>query len=260
MSGQQIKDLQAENEALKKKLDFCIKWMKREIEDQIHKIAIRKVTKMTENGKEDFLKENQEQIIASRIQGFFGDILLLNSPNNTLEYLVNSEINFYNMQKTQNLDGFSVISSYNKILDAFIEHFIVNNFRKYAVKKGKTILRVNDPMEKALHMVINKKYILSIGRLYGLLKAIKNDEKLHPYGETFAEYLDKYRELKDILLSDEFFSIFAEVIESDVFGGKRHSGRIDFKETKSTRQLMTGDFQDKKSILYLLLESQSVLY
>lgn len=257
---QQIKDLQTENEALKKRLDFCVKWMKREIEDQIHKIAIRKVTKMTEGWKEDFLKENQEQIIAQRIQGFFGDILLLNSPNNTLEYLVNSEISFYNMQKSQNLDGFSVISSYNKILDAFIEHFIVNNFRKFAVKKWKTILRVNDPMEKALHMVVNKKYILSIWRLYWLIKTMRNNEKLYDYWETFVEYLDKYRELKDILLNDEFFEIFASVIESDVFWWKRHSGKIDFNETKTTRKLITWDFQEKKSILYQLLESQSVLY
>lgn len=260
MTGQQIQDLIAENEAIKKKLDFCVKWMKREIEDQIHRIAIKKVTKMTENWKEDFLKENQEQIISKRIQGYFWDILLLNSPNNTLNYLVNSEINFYNMQKNQNLDGFSVLSSYNKILDAFIEHFIVNNFRKFAIKKWKTILRINDPMEKALHLVINKKYILSIWRLYWLLKTIKNDEKLFDYGNTFAEYLDKYRDLKDILLSDDFFQIFAKVIESDVFWWKRHSWRIDYNETKLTRRLITWDFQDNKSVLYMLLESQSVLY
>lgn len=260
MTQQKIKELQNENDRLSKQLNLCVKWMKREIEEQIHKIAIKNVTKMTENWKEDFLKENQEQIIAQRIQWFFGDILLLNSPNNTLEYLVNSEINFYNMQKSQNLDGFSVISSYNKILDAFIEHFITMNFRKFTIKKWKTILRINDPMEKSLHMVVNKKYILSIWRLYGLLKAIKNDDKLYDYWEMFAEYLDKYRELKDILLSDAFFAIFASVIESDVFWWKRHSGKIDFDETKITRKLITWDFLDKDSILYMLLESQSVLY
>ena len=260
MTQQREIELEKENEILKKKLEGCISWMKREVWEQIHKIAKRKVTKMTENWKEDFLRENQEQIISQRIQWFLWDILLLNAPNNTLEYLVNSEINFYNMQKTQNLDWLTIVSSYTKIIDSFVEHFITNNFRKYAVKKWKTILRVNDPMEKSLHLVVNKKYILSIWRLYWLLKSIKNDEKLYDYWQTFAEYLDKYRELKDVLLSSNFFELFEIVVESDVFWWKRHTWKINYEETKYTRKIITWDFQDKNSILYLLLESQSVLY
>jgi len=38
------------------------------------------------------------------------------------------------------------------------------------------------------------------------------------YGETFAAYLDKYIEVKDVLLSDSFYKLFAEVITSDVLG------------------------------------------
>lgn len=260
MSNQQIQELQNKIQELQKKLDMCSKWMRKEVEWEIHKIAKRKVSKMTENLKEDFLSENQEQIITQRIQNYFGDILLLNAPNNTLEYLVNSEINFFNFQKNPNNDGFSVISSYHKILDAFIEHFITINYRKFALKKNCTILRVNDPLEKALHLVVNKKYILSLGRLYWLLKAIKNDEKLYTYWETFAEYLDKYRELKDVLLTQEFMDLFREVVDSEVFGAKRHSGKISLDETVRTRQIMTWEFADKKSILYILLESQAIVY
>jgi hypothetical protein len=66
------------------------------------------------------------------------------------------------MMKNPNIDGFSVVSSYHKVLDLFIESFVTNNFRKYAKKKNCTILRVNDPLEKSLHLIINKKYILSV--------------------------------------------------------------------------------------------------
>jgi hypothetical protein len=47
-------------------------------------------------------------------------------------------------------------------LDLFVESFITNNFRKFAKKRNCTILRVNDPLEKALYLIIEKKYILSI--------------------------------------------------------------------------------------------------
>lgn len=255
-----IEDLESEIVILKRRLALCTRWMRREVEDQIHKIAIRKVSKLTEWVKEDFMQENQEQIITQRIQDYFWDILLLNAPTSTLEYLVHSEINYFNFQKNPNIDWFWVISSYHKILDAFIEHFITNWFRKFAMKKSCTILRNNDPLEKALHLIVNKKYILSLWRLYWLIKAISEDEKLYAYWETFAQYLDKHVELKDILLSDTFIKLFKELIDSEVFWAKRHSWKITLNETKRAREIMTWEFSNKKSILYILLESQSVLY
>lgn len=255
-----IQELEKQIEALDKKLAFCQAWMKREVEWQIHKIAIKKVSQLTWGIKDDFLQENQEQIITQRIQKYFGDILLLNSPSSTLEYLVNSEISYYNFQKNPNIDGFGVISSYHKILDAFIEHFITIDFRKFANKKNCVILRVNDPLEKALHLVVNKKYILSLWRLYWLLKMIKNDDKMHDYADAFAQYLDKHTELKDTLLSDDFLKLFRNIIDSEVFWAKRHSGKINFDETKRAREIMTWEFKEKKSILYMLLESQTVTY
>jgi len=71
-----------------------------------------------------------------------------------------SEINFYNLQKNSNLDGFNVIASYHKIFDSLIEQVITNNYRKFCLKNGQNLIRVNDPLEKALHLVVNKKYIL----------------------------------------------------------------------------------------------------
>lgn len=260
MSWKQIKELEEEIKILKRKLNLCTLWMKKEVESQLHNIAKRKVWKLTEDTREKFLEENQEKIISQRIQNYFWDILLLNAPNNTIEYLVNSEINYFSFQKNPSMDWFAVVSNYHKILDAFIEHFITNNYRKFAIKKNCTTLRVNDPLEKALHLVVNKKYILSVWRLFWLVRAIRNDEKLSIYWETFAQYLDKYKELKDTLLSENFIRLFQEIVNSEVFWAKRHSGKMNLEETERARKLMTWWFVDKNSILYILLESQSVLY
>lgn len=260
MSDKTLHELTQENEKLKHHLEIATRWMRRQVEESVHKISKRKVTSMTETGRDEFLRENQEAIISKRIQDYFGDLLLLNAPKETIEYLVSSEISFYNLGKNPSLDGLSVISSYHKILDIWVEQMIVNQFRKYAQKKGATVLRVNDPMEKSLHSVVTKKFILSLGRLYGLLQMIRNGEKLYDFGQVFSQYLDKYPDLRNMLLSDDFFLLFGKVIESDVFGGKRHQGSISLGDTKNTRKWITGDFTDKSGLLYQVLESQAVLY
>ncbi|MFZ4461042.1 MAG: hypothetical protein ACOYN2_00375 [Patescibacteria group bacterium] len=253
-------ELLAEIDILKRKLANSAAWMKRVVEEDIHKIAKRKVTKMTENGKEDFLRENQEAIISNRIRGYFGDILLMNAPKNLLEYLIDSEISYYHLSRNPNGDGFSVASSYNKILDGLIESLITAQYRKFVLKKGPVILRTNDPLEKALHLVITKKYILSTGRLYGLIRAIRSGEKLYEFATMFQEYLSKYGELQALLLSDEFYTPYCKLIESDIFGGKRHTGRLSFEETEKARLILTGGYQDTNGLIHKLLTYSSVLY
>jgi len=135
MPGKTLQELEQENALLRRQLEVSIRWMRRQVEESVHKISKRNVTKMSETGRDDFLRENQEAIISKRIQDYFGDILLLNAPKETIEYLVSSEISFYNLGKNPSLDGFSVIGSYHKILDVWVEHMIVNQFRKFAQKK-----------------------------------------------------------------------------------------------------------------------------
>ncbi len=253
-------ELLAEIEILKRKLASSAAWMRREVEENVHKIAKRKVTKMTESGKEDFLRENQEEIIANRIRGYFGDILLMNAPKNLLEYLIDSEISYYHLSRNPNGDGFSVASSYNKILDGLIESQITSQFRKFVLKKGPVILRTNDPLEKALHLVITKKYILSTGRLFGLMRALKGREKLYEFATSFQEYLEKYNELRTLLMSDNFYMPYCTLIESDIFGGKRHAGRLSFEETEKARQILTGGYQNTNGLIHQLLTYASVLY
>jgi len=115
MPGKTLQELEQENERLKRQLEVSIRWMRRQVEESVHKISKRNVTKMSETGRDDFLRENQEVIIGKRIQDYFGDLLILNAPKETIEYLISSEISFYNLGKNPSLDGFSVIGSYHKM-------------------------------------------------------------------------------------------------------------------------------------------------
>lgn len=262
----EVKKLKEENEELKalieryeRKIAIVKTWMEKEVRTQAHKIAKQKTKNMTSSLKESFLKENIEEVISNRIYSYFWELLLLNAPKWTIESITTAEINFYNMQQNPTIDGFWVISWYHKVLDLFIESFITNNFRKFAKKKGCTILRVNDPLEKSLNLVVNKKYILSVWRLYWLLKMIKEDASLDDYGECFRDYLDKYSDLKEVLLSDLFFNKFTNINKSWILWSKRHSWQISFEETKKARRVLIWEFRDETSMIYKLLETQSVI-
>lgn len=260
MTASELELLKAENEELRRQLGVATAWMARQWREESLKIAKKRTGRMTEYVRTDFMRENMEEITYNRIHAYFGDLLLMNAPRDTMSHLVDAEIAFYNIQRSGSGDGLSVISSYTKLLDALVENYVTSQFRKFAVKRGAVVLRVNDPMEKAIHFVIIKRYILSIGRLYGLLKSIRNGERLFDYGNAFKEYLEKYRTVGDFLLSDEFYLPFSEIVESDVFGGKRHSGKISLEETVATRKILLGDFKDQNSLFYRFLQTQSAAY
>jgi regulator of replication initiation timing len=82
-----IKQLLEENTQLKKEIEILQSkiarvriWMEKEVKSQAHKIAKSKTSKLTSSVKEDFLSENFEEVIVSRINDYFGDLLLLNAP------------------------------------------------------------------------------------------------------------------------------------------------------------------------------------
>ena len=260
MSLEEIKKLQAEIESLKKKLKIAKNWMEREVKANVHKISKKKVSRLSEDIKESFLRENIEEVISSRINNFFWDLLLLNAPNGTIEAIITSEIAFFNMSKNPTIDGFSVISGYHKVLDLYIESFVSNNFRKFCKKNNQIILRVNDPLEKALNLVVTKKYILSVGRFYALIKMIRDWEKLYDYWLAFKKYTEKYSDLNSLVWDDNFFAKMTALNKSEVLSSKRHSGNISKKDTTEARNILIWDFKDKTSILYKLLETQAVNY
>ena len=119
-------------------------------------------------------------------------------------------------------------------------------------------MRANDPLEKALHLVITKKYTLSTGRLFGLLKLIRTGGHLLEFTAEFRDYLSKYVDLGNLLLSDAFYRPYGELVEGDVFGGKRHSGRITLQETSKMRELLVGGYASKNGIIYQLLAQNSI--
>jgi len=260
-----IKKILEENLKLKKEIEILTSklkvikiWVQKEVRAQTHKIARSKTSKLSQEVKEDFFSENIEEVIAKRINDFFGDLMLLNAPKGTIELITSAEINYYNMIKNPTIDWFAVISNYHKVLDLFIETLITNNFRKFAKKKWCTVLRVNDPLEKSLNLIVNSKYILSVWRLYALLKMIKNNEKLYDYSICFKDYLYKYPEIRDVLLDNNFFNKFTTLNKTEVLSTKRHSWTITKKETIQARKILIWDFKDNNSIIYKILESWTI--
>ncbi len=259
MTHDTIESLQKENEALKKRLALCQKWMEREVDGQVLAIKSRRTVKKTESGTKRFLEENQVMIVSERIRKYYGDILLMNAPKHFLDHLIDSEINFYTLSKNPEWDGLAVISSYNKILDSLIEMHIIREYRKFAEKQGMITLRSNDPLEKALFLVVSKKYILSTWRLYSLIRALRKKEALLEFGKLFQKFLEKRPDLHHLLLSDDFFLPYSKLIEEWIFWEKRHNGRISFEDTKKARTSMSGDFQ-RGGIIWMFLEYGTVLF
>jgi len=253
-----ITSLKEERDDLQKKLRALSAWATRDIKSNISSIAKQRASWLDTDTENSFHNEATAEDIEKKISEYFGNIMLMNAPSWVVDALTTAEVNYYNLLKNPNIDGLAVVSAYHKALDALIESCITKGFRKFAKKKWQTVLRKNDPLEKTLHMVVNKWYILWFGRLYWLVKYIKQDWTLYDYGECFAEYLDKYYYLKDILLEGYFFSQITELANSEVLWAKRHKGNIAWKEAIKTRELFIWNYENKNAIIYKLLESQNV--
>ncbi len=235
---------------LEKKLKIAEAWMHKEVENKIAKIAEEKITKKDSN-------KSLEEKIRENILDYFWEILLLNAPNWTIESLITSEINFDNVIK-MNLDWFSVIWWYHKVLDLLVENIITKNFRKFAKKEGQTILRMNEPLEKALHLVVNKWYILSAWRLFALMKILNEWWTSWDYVDIFKDFTNKYEDIYDLLTNRKFYKNFEKLNSLEVLSTKRHKWNISKEDTIKARELFIWNYKDKDSILYKLLEAWSI--
>lgn len=254
----EIQSLKDRNKKLEFKLNIAKLWMIREIKESVKKVSKKKISKITCDSKNNFANENLEDIITDKIRKYFWDFILMNVNSGVVNNLVSAEVAYYNLKQNPNYDGFWVISSYHKALDAIIEQFIIKGYRKFAKKTGQIHLRKNDSMEKALHSVVNKWYILSLWRLFHILKNIKNNEWLYDYWKNFSDYLDKYIYLKDVLLSEDFLRIYQEILDTEILWKKRHSGQISFVETRKARKLLVWNLKDKKCLIYMFLSTQDM--
>jgi len=256
----ELKNLKKENKEIKFKLNVVKLWMIREVKQSVKKISKKQINKLTENVRDRFMNENLEEIITDKIRDFFGDYILMNMNSAILENIITWEISFYNLKNTPSIDWLWVVSSYHKSLDAIIEHVITKWFRKFAKKNNQIYLRKNDPIEKALHLVVNKWYILSSGRLFHILDSLYKNENTYDYVNMFMLYLEKYEDIKNVLFNKDFLSKYKELLATDVLWKKRHSWQINFEETKIARNLLIWDFKDKNSLIYWLLSTQDMDY
>lgn len=140
----------------------------------------------------------------------------MNLPASVIENIVSAEINYYHLKAHPNFDGLSVISSYHKALDTLIENYIIRDFRKFSKKHKQTELQQNHPLEKSLHMVVNKNYILSLGRLFHLIQTLRDKTPTGVYGSMFQQYLTHHPDISRTILSDDFYSLLKQVIDSEV--------------------------------------------
>lgn len=255
---QTLKDL---NMNLKKKLNITKVWMWREIRESVKKINKRKINKNTSDLKNDFANDNLEDFITEQIRSYFWDYILMNVSSSIIENIISAEIAYYNLKQNPNYDGFWVISSYHKAIDGIIEQSIIKWYRKFAKKTWQIHLRKNDSLEKSLHSVVNKWYILGIWRLFHVLTTIKNDAESYDYVQNFSLYLNKYSHIKDNLLSnDKFLTVFSKLMDTEILWKKRHIWKITFVETRKAREYLIWDLKDKESLIYLLLKSEDMDY
>lgn len=249
-----LEKIKQENLDLKRKLAIAKLWMEREVKSQIKKIESGKVSKKASISTDVFFSENVEEIIINKVSDFFGEILLLNTPDSIIENIISAEVSFYNLRENKNADGLGVITSYHKALDVLIETYITKGFRKFAKKNKQTQLRQNDILEKSLNSVVNSWYILSVGRLFHLIKLIKEDSKLYDYWECFKSYVEKYDYLNEILFDENFYLNFSKLANSEILWRKRHVWKISYSEVKKARKLLIWDFKDTDSLIYKFIE------
>lgn len=253
-------DLKKEIIELKRKLWIAKLWMEKEVRNEVKKISRRKVSKMTCKTKDIFFADNVEEIITKKVSVFFGEIMLLNTPSSVIDNIISAEITYFNLRENPHADWLWIITSYHKALDTLMEGFITKGFRKFAKKTWQIQLRQNDVLEKALNSVVNKWYILSLGRLYHLLKLIRDDDILYDFWKCFKKYLEKYSYISDILLSEDVYNNFTSLVNSEILGKKRHVWKISFVETRSARNLLIWDFKDKNCLIYKFIEIWKVDY
>ncbi len=233
--------LEQENLLLKHKLEVAQKWMQSEIlwaQNSIqNKWAIR-------------------DDIEQKIYTFFPPESLSNFPNNGVENIISAEIIFEHLLSWEDFDGISVLISYGKILDQMIELYITKWFRKYISKNSISPKYINNPLEKSLRLIVEKKFTFSLWRLYQSLDLIVKWKPLTPYVLEFANYIKSRAYLWHLLLSKSFLLQLECVIYSHALTDKRHSWRLSRADTISARDIIIWNFTDTNCILHTLSASQ----
>ena len=134
-------NLEEENKRLKEKLAHAQSWMQKEISEKSSSQSISH--------------------IEEKIYKFFPAEVLSHFPQDWIKNIVSSELIYSHILSGETLDGMSVIIGYQKTIDEMVELYITKWFRKYVSKHSYISSPINTPLEKSLHIVVTKKYILS---------------------------------------------------------------------------------------------------
>lgn len=230
-------NLEEENQKLKRQLEHAREWMKKEISGENY---------------------DPQEHIEQKIFSFFWPEALSHFPSNWVDNIISAEIIYKHLLKGENLDGIGVIIWYQKVLDEMIELYITKWFRKFISKKKTTTAHINTPLEKSLRLIVEKKYIFSLGRLYQSLKIIHSKNEESWYLKEFSSFLKSRAFLEKSLLESSFLLQLEALINLHAVTEKRHSWTLSKKDTILARKLINWDFNDMNCILYSLASSQNI--
>ncbi len=245
--------LEEENQRLRKQLEAARKWMSSEVIDA-RKIITREQTQWDTHS---LYHSNLEDIISERIYAFFPSEVLSHFPSDGVENILSSELIYYHIIHGGHVDGTGVIIWYQKVLDSMIELYITKGYRKYVLKHPVWSQTVNSSLEKWFRSVVEKKYILSLGRLYDILDKIHNKLPLSPYCQSFSDYLKSRPFLEKALLQGSFLLQLESLMHLHATGEKRHHGSLSPEDTSKARDICIWNFSDTNCLLYILAASQS---
>jgi hypothetical protein len=235
----------AENKLLQRKLALAEAWMRREVAHHKQSLAVWEAKKSGRKKLDNILERESVDIITRRIESYFWDSLR-NAPKHTLEHLIDAEIYWQTLQKFPTLDALPVVSSYQKILDAFFER-ILEGFRSHHHESMKNLgfsAKKQPSFDKDIENVLRKKYSLSLGRWFQFFSKLREGSEFGGmYEDALLVYLSEHHEaLLETCVTDPFFSGFSELIALEVFGRKRHDTKISYADARRVREICVGGY------------------
>ncbi len=165
----QLSDLISENKILKRKLEVSQIWMQRQVHESLQVIIELRQKERSRQKFDTFFEKDIFQEISKNIETYFS-YCLSNAPKYTLERLLDTEIQWYTLQKFPHMDAFPVVALYQKILDASFES-LTDPLTRMEYHSYSSFAQ---DIEKDISLIFTKKYTLSLGRWYSLFSLLRS--------------------------------------------------------------------------------------
>ena len=247
-------DLLKEIAELRKKLDLSRDWMKRQVHESKRILEHDRIKRETRGKFQNELESAQIDIFEKAITDYFGQTLD-HAPPRTLERLLDSEIQWYMLQRFPRIDAVGLAVTYQKIVDSLIDISIVRPFREYMKKKMVSIPQFPTALERDILRINERKYQLSFGRLYEMILAFRSVET-NTFLAQFKKFLSKYNsQFYDFMSSESALKYFEIILDMEVFTSKRHIQKVSYSEAQRLRTIMVGSLRDKDSLLRMWFET-----